>query len=308
MLKNISGIHHISSITRDPQKNLDFYREVLGLKLVKKTVNFDSPSIYHLYFGDSKGRPGTIITFFPTPDGIEGRIGSGQVEITSYAVPRGSLDFWKKRLSKFNINYKETERLGRVSLQFKDGHGLKLEIIEGENIKSSDREFEEIKKGYAIKGFFGAVLDSHYPKKTCELLDRIMRFEKTEEDEDYIRFKSKGKLGNVIDVKKNSSPNGKTAVGTVHHIAFRAKDINEQIGWKKLLEEEGYNVTEIKDRKYFTSIYFRGKGGILFEIATDGPGFLIDEDYENLGKELKLPEQYEKNREELVKGLKPLVY
>lgn len=308
MLKNIYGIHHITSISRDPQENVDFYRKVLGLRLVKKTVNFDSPNIYHLYFGDSKGRPGTVITFFPTPNGVEGRIGSGQVETTSYAVPEGSLSFWKNRLDNFNIDYNEEERLGSRSLQFKDVHGLKLEIIEDGISKKSDWEFEDIKKEHAIKGFFGAVLDSHHPKKTSELLDRLMGFEKVNEDQDYIRFKSKGSIGNIIDVKKVGSANGKTAVGTVHHIAFRAKDINEQIEWKNMLEEEGYNVTEIKDRNYFTSIYFREKGGILFEIATDGPGFLIDESFENLGKDLKLPDQYEENRPELEGKLKPLSY
>lgn len=299
MTKKTMGIHHITAIVGHPQENVDFYAGVLGLRLVKKTVNFDDPGTYHLYFGNEGGKPGTIITFFPWVNAYKGVIGDGQVGVTSYVVPVGSMDFWVERLEKFNIPYNKSERFGETYLIFDDPHGLHLEIVEREEGELNSWEFGEVKPEVAIKGFGGATLYSASPKETAEVLQQTMGLEKLEEAEDYIRFRSSSDIGNVIDLKKVTTGNGSMGVGTVHHIAWRAKDDTDQLDWKVHVEQSGLRVTPVQDRNYFNAIYFKEYGGILFEIATDPPGFAHDESQETMGSQLMLPSQYEPNRDRI---------
>lgn len=306
MKNKIMGIHHITSLVGNAQENVDFYREILGLRIVKKTVNFDDPGTYHLYFGDKEGSPGTIITTFPYENARPGKIGDGQVGITTYVVPKGALDFWKNRLKKNNIDYKSTRRFDEDFIEFHDIHGLRLEIVERDEGEKSNWLVDDITEDVAIKGFGGAVLYSASPKDTADTLENLLGIERIAEEGEYIRFKSYGDMGNIIDVKTTSSGIGIGSIGTVHHIAWRTKDDAEQVEWQSLARENGFAVTDIRDRNYFKSIYFREKGGILFEIATDVPGFAVDEDVESLGESLKLPPQYERLREELENRLTPI--
>lgn len=306
MKKSTAGIHHITAIVGHPQENTDFYAGVLGLRLVKKTVNFDDPGTYHLYFGNEGGKPGTIITFFPWPDAYPGKIGDGQVGVTSYVVPAGALPFWKKRLEKFSVPFTTSERFGENYISFSDPHGLKLEIVEREAGENNTWEFDGITRDTAIKGFGGATLFSSRPERTAELLENIMGLEKAGEENGLIRFRSFGDIGNVIDLKAGRSGGGRMGVGTVHHIAWRAIDDADQLEWQKYVAGHGYSVTPVQDRNYFNAIYFREHGNILFEIATDPPGFAHDESYETMGEKLMLPPQYEIYREKLENDLIPI--
>ncbi|WP_053360518.1 ring-cleaving dioxygenase [Bacillus sp. FJAT-27251] len=306
MAKKTKGIHHITAIVGHPQENVDFYAGVLGLRMVKKTVNFDDPGTYHFYFGNEGGEPGTIITFFPWAGAHQGRIGDGQVETTAYAVPPGALSFWENRLKQFDIPYTKKERFGEQAIAFEDPHGLKLELVEREGGSPNTWEFAGITPDVGIKGFAGATLLSGLPYKTAELLE-IMGLEKVGDEGEFTRFSSSDEIGNIIDLKKAPSGiKGSMGVGTVHHIAWRAEDDEDQLDWKSYIESNGFGVTPVQDRSYFTSIYFREYGDILFEIATDPPGFAHDEPVESLGTELKLPEQYEQYRSRLQKILIPV--
>ncbi|MDP4162329.1 MAG: ring-cleaving dioxygenase [Bacillota bacterium] len=306
MMKQSMGIHHISAIVGNPQENVDFYAGVLGLRMVKRTVNFDDPGTYHLYFGNKEGSPGTIITFFPWNRANKGRIGDGQVGLTAYAIPKGAMEFWEKRLQSFDITFTKSERFGETYLQFVDPHGLQLEIVEREAGDSNTWEFGSITAEVAIKGFGGATLFSAQPEKTAELLEKGLGLTKIASEKDFMRFKASSDIGNIIDLKASGTGRGRMGVGTVHHIAWRAKDDSDQLEWKKLIEGLGYGVTDVKDRNYFNAIYFREHGEILFEIATDPPGFAHDESLETMGSKLMLPEQYENHREKIMHVLLPI--
>lgn len=306
MTKQTAGIHHITAIVGHPQENVDFYAGVLGLRLVKRTVNFDDPGTYHLYFGDEGGNPGTIITFFPWPDAYKGKIGGGQVGVTSYVVPTGALPFWEKRLEKFNVPFSKEERFGETFLQFDDPHGLHLEIVEREAGKENTWTFGEVTPDVAIKGFGGAILYSTNANETVRSLEDVMGLERVAEEGDYIRFRSTADIGNIIDLQMKDIPRGHMGVGTVHHIAWRAEDNEDQLLWQQYVAQKGYGVTEVRDRNYFNAIYFREHGEILFEIATDPPGFAHDESRATMGEKLMLPPQYEQYREQLNERLIPI--
>jgi len=303
MKKQTAGIHHITAIAGDAQENIDFYSGILGLRFVKKTINFDDPNTYHFYFGNEGGEPGTIITFFPWPGAYRGVIGNGQVGVTTYAIPEGAMDFWEDRLHRFGIDTKKTTRFGELYLQFEDVHGLKLELVERTEGKQNEWEFNGVTKDVAIKGFGGAVLYSGAPGNTQETLTDVMGLEKVAEEGEYIRFRSTGDIGNIIDLKITSSGRGMMGVGTVHHIAWRAKDDADHLDWQTYVRNKGYHVTPVQDRNYFNAIYFREYGNILFEIATDPPGFAHDESFETMGEKLMLPSQYEPYRAQLERSL-----
>ncbi|OCA84134.1 ring-cleaving dioxygenase [Bacillus sp. FJAT-27225] len=307
MSKKTMGIHHITAIVGHPQENVDFYAGVLGLRLVKQTVNFDDPGTYHLYFGDEGGKPGTIITFFPWAGAYQGKIGDGQVGVTSYVVPAGAMDFWEKRLEKFNIPFTKTERFGEKYLQFEDTHGLRLEIVGRGQGETNNWTFGEVTPEVAIKGFGGAILFSSQPDKTAHLLEHVMGLELVGREGDFIRFRSTADIGNIIDLKATTTDTGRgqMGVGTVHHIAWRAIDDEDQLDWQNYVASNGYHVTPVQDRNYFNAIYFREHGEILFEIATDPPGFAHDESQETMGEKLMLPSQYEKYRKRLEGQLIP---
>ncbi|MFJ8261205.1 ring-cleaving dioxygenase [Rummeliibacillus sp. NPDC094406] len=305
-MKKTMGIHHITAIVGHPQENLDFYAGVLGLRLVKKTVNFDDPETYHLYFGNESGKPGTIITFFPWADALPGIIGDGQVGVTTYVVPNGSMAFWEKRLAKFNVTFTKKERFGERYLSFDDPHGLHLEIVERQEGENNLWVYGDVTPDVAIKGFGGATLFSTQPNKTADVLEKVLGLEVIGEEGEFIRFRSSADIGNIIDLKKIPSVKGVIGVGTVHHIAWRAKDDNDQLEWQTHVSENGRHVTEVKDRNYFKAIYFREPGEILFEIATDPPGFAHDESLDTMGEKLMLPAQYEPFRKQLEQSLIPI--
>lgn len=292
-----AGIHHITAIAGDPQRNLDFYTETLGLRLVKRTVNFDDPGSYHFYFGDNIGTPGTIMTFFPWPGARRGARGSGQVTTVSFAVPRNSMAFWKERLRATHVIAEEIEgRFGSNGLRFLDADGLQLEFVESANEKSSSEP--------AVRGFAAPTLEVRNPEKTEKLLTENLGFEFVAEENNRRRFRGGGSNASAeIDLVSSEAGFGQIAAGTVHHIAFRAADDDEQLKVREQLAARGLNVTPVIDRQYFHSIYFREPNGILFEIATDGPGFLIDEPADALGETLKLPPIYESKRKEIERVL-----
>ncbi|WP_075619120.1 ring-cleaving dioxygenase [Paenisporosarcina indica] len=306
MKKQTAGIHHISAIVGHPQENIDFYAGVLGLRLVKQTVNFDDPGTYHLYFGDGGGKPGTIITFFPWANAYQGKIGDGQVGVTTYVVPTGAFSFWVNRLATFAVPFTKAERFGEQVIQFDDPHGLHLEIVEREAGEQNDWTFGGIKPEVAVKGFGGATLYSSRPEETAKTLTDVMGLELVGTDGDYTRFKASANIGNIIDLKMITGELGSMGVGTVHHIAWRANDDADHLEWQEYAMNHGQHVTEVKDRNYFNALYFRESGKILFEIATDPPGFAHDESLETMGTQLMLPAQYEQQREQLVDSLIPI--
>ncbi|MCU6713062.1 ring-cleaving dioxygenase [Paenibacillus sp. J5C_2022] len=300
-----AGIHHITAFVRNPQATTDFYAGILGLRLVKKTINFDAPEVYHLYFGDQAGSPGTIITFFPWEQSRKGRIGGGQVGVTSYVVPAGTLDYWRERLQAFGLETEEAERFGERYLQLADPDGLRVELVAREEGPSSEWSFGGVPADKAIKGFGGAILLSTAPERTGDLLEKVMGLTKIALDADYTRYRSYGELGNVIDLNVSPAAPGSGGYGTVHHIAWRAKDDEEHERWRSHVAGSGYQPTPVVDRQYFNAIYFREEGGILFEIATDPPGFARDEEPERLGEKLMLPDWYEPHRAEIEQLLTP---
>lgn len=305
-MQKTAGIHHISAMVNDAQRTIDFYAGILGLRLVKKTINFDRPEVYHLYFGNETGQPGTVITFFPWAKQLKGRIGTGQVGVTSYIVPDGSAEFWESRLEKFGISYELSLRFDERYLKFTDPDGLVLELIERQQGPINNWNFGGIQPAYAIKGFGGATLISAQPNKTSNVLENILGMECIGDKDGYLRFKSEAVLGNTIDIKLTPFVRGLMGAGTVHHIAWRAKDEEDLLMWRKLLVDKGYYPTEIRDRNYFKAIYFHEEGGILFEIATDPAGFSVDEPEAELGKNLMLPSWLESKREELTDILPPV--
>ncbi|CAM3474947.1 MULTISPECIES: ring-cleaving dioxygenase [Saccharibacillus] len=306
MTLQTAGIHHITAFAGDPQANVDFYAGVLGLRMVKKTINFDAPDVYHLYFGNEEGSPGTIITFFPFPGARRGRIGGGQVGFTTYVIPEGAMAFWRERLHGLGISVTEAERFGEHYLQFRDNEGLQLELVERAAGAASTWSFGGVPADKAIKGFGGAVLYSIEPERTAYVLEQVLGMEKIGEFAGFGRFRATGDLGNLIDLPMKAVPRGAGGAGTVHHIAWRAKDFEEHEAWRGVVNGGGFQPTPVIDRQYFHAVYFREEGGILFEIATDPPGFAVDEAQENLGEVLMLPAWYEDKRTQIEDGLLPI--
>lgn len=300
MPQTISGIHHITAIAEDPQKNINFYTGVLGLRLVKVTVNFDDPGSYHLYYGDAGGHPGTILTFFAWPGARCGRRGSGQVTSTSFAIPPGSIPFWADRFASKGITSEPAiERFGKQVITFFDDDGLRLDLIESPN---ADTRYTWTKSDVplecAICGFHSATLSETGYQRTATLLSETMGFRFVEQERNRFRYEIAGDgPGTTVDlVCAPDGAEGQIAVGTVHHIAWRTPDDVQQHKWLRELTTLGYDASPVMDRIYFHSIYYREPGGILFEIATDPPGFTFDESLENLGSGLKLPPWLEPHR------------
>jgi glyoxalase family protein len=306
----LHGIHHITAIATDPQRNLDFYTQVLGLRLVKRTVNFDDPGSYHLYFGDGMGAPGTIITFFPWPGARRGSRGTGQVVATSFAIPSGAGDYWKTRLKEHNVFCEQTPaRFGDLVLRLADPDGLLLELVESNHLEDVSFDFQnDVPREFAVRGFHAPTLELQNVKLTEELLTGVFGFEMIAGEKSRRRFSLDPQSSNrQLDLLERPDGSfGNIAAGTVHHIAFRAANDEEQRQWREILANLGFGVTPVIDRQYFHSIYFREPGGILFEIATDAPGFAVDEPFDRLGEELKLPPQFESHRATIEGALPPL--
>ena len=308
MENKILGLHHITAIAGDAKRNFNFYSNILGLRFIKKTVNFDDPSTYHFYFGDEVGSAGTILTFFPWGEQIQqGRKGSGMATETGYSVPKGSLDFWQKRFEEHNVIYnKPAEKFGEKYLTFLDPDGLKLELIESKT--DDDRkpwETDEVKADVATRGFHNITLTLNSIKATAAILTEIFGYKLIEQDVNRYRYATAAvENAAIVDlVELTEEKRGHVANGSVHHVAFRVQNDEILMHFREKIEAYGLSITPQIDRQYFHSLYFREPGGVLFEIATDNPGFTVDESLEELGKNLKLPAQYESQRASIEKHL-----
>ena len=305
----LTGIHHVTAIAGDAQRNADFYAGTLGLRLVKQTVNFDDPQSYHLYYGDGAGNPGTLLTFFAWPQGRRGRPGLGQVTAASLSVGPESLPFWRERLTAHGVTVDATEScLGEAVLAFSDPDGMRLELIPTADDTRTGRVFSNVPAEHVIKGLHSVTLPERSLEKTVSLLTDTLGFRPIQTDGEWTRYAlADGTPGTFADVQAAPALTpGQIAVGSVHHIAWRTSDDTQQAAWLALLSEQRYGVSPVMDRDYFHSIYFREPGGILFEIATDPPGFATDEPLETLGQRLQLPSQYEPMRAQITAGLPPL--
>jgi glyoxalase family protein len=305
MPKPIVGLHHVTAIASDPQRNLDFYTEVLGLRFVKRTINFDDPGTYHFYFGDDAGTPGTILTFFPWPRASRGIPGAGEIAKTAFSVPLESIAYWEKRLLDHGVSVEHTgKRFSEDVLTFPDPDGMKIEIVgHSDAVHVNPSRFSDVPKEHAIGGFFGVTLLENDAENTANFLT-VLGFHKIAEEGNRLRFAAEGQaLGNHIDIVIDPKAQvGRSGAGSVHHIAFRAADDASQLEWREIIGQY-LDVTPVMDRTYFHSIYFREPGGVLFELATDPPGFTLDEPIESLGEELCLPEWLQPRREAILKKL-----
>jgi glyoxalase family protein len=307
----IPGLHHVTAIATDPQRNLDFYVGLLGLRFVKRTVNFDDPGTYHFYFGDNRGTPGTILTFFPWPGARRGTRGTVQVETTAFAISSDSIAYWLERLKQHHVAAEKTSpRFGEEVVRFVDPDGLLIELIASESQGKADPWPDSpVAAAHAVRGFHSVSAALEGYERTARLITETFGYRLADQSGNRFRFLSAddSASGRIIDLLcQPDMAMGRVAAGSVHHIAFRAKDEAEQLRWRKRLVDLGYNVTPVIDRTYFHSIYFREPGGVLFEIATDPPGFALDEKVEELGTHLRLPSWMESARTQIEEILPPI--
>lgn len=298
MPQQIPGIHHVTAIAGDPQQNLDFYTGFLGLRLVKLTINFDDPGTYHLYYGNENGTPGSILTFFPWPGAPRGRKGTGQPTSVAFAIPKGSLTFWIDRLKANDIAFDgPSHRFDEQVLTFHDPHDLQLELI-GTSAGAEPWRSGPVQAEHAVRGFHSVTLSEHNCQSTAAFLTGVMGFRQAGESGNRLRYVTGGTgAGCAVDLlSEPEMRRGMVAVGTVHHVAWRASDDADQLAWRQKIAAHGHDVTAVLDRNYFHSIYFNEPGGVLFEIATDPPGFTVDEPLNELGQHLKLPPWLEPQR------------
>jgi catechol 2,3-dioxygenase-like lactoylglutathione lyase family enzyme len=291
------GIHHVTAIAGDPQENLDFYTGVLGLHLVKLTVNFDDPETYHLYYGDGQGRPGSILSFFAWPGAVRDRAGSSQVRAVSLSVPEGSSEYWVQRLETHGILFEVRARFGDEVISFSDGDRMRVELVANDDGREPWAG-GPVPSEHAVRGLYGVTLAEEIGESTAALLAGSMGFRKTNESGVRTRFEAGGGgPGTIVDLESLPDlPPGRVAVGSIHHVSFRAADNEGQRALRDEIARGGLHVTPVIDREYFRSVYFREPGGVLFEIATDGPGFTADEPAGALGTRLMLPPWLEAQR------------
>jgi glyoxalase family protein len=311
MNTKIPGLHHVTAIASDPQRNLDFYVGLLGLRFVKRTVNFDDPGSYHFYFGDNRGTPGTILTFFPWPGVRRGMRGTGQVEATAFAISPDSIGYWIERLKQDHVAAEKTSaRFGEEVIRLADPDGLLIELI-GSNSHGTIQQWPDspVPSEHAVRGFHSVSAALEGYERTARLLTETFGYRLVDESGNRFRFGSPDDSapGRIVDLLCQPDIGmGRVEAGSVHHIAFRTKDEAEQLQWREYLVELGYNVTPVIDRTYFHSIYFREPGGVLFEIATEPPGFTLDEKLEELGTHLQLPPWMESARSQIEEILPPI--
>ena len=310
-MPTIPGLHHVTAISGPPQANLDFYAGPMGQRLVKRTVNFDAPDTYHLYYGDHAGSPGTILTFFPFADAGQGRAGPGMASAVAYAVP--SLGPWMDRLAEQAIDFEgPAERLGQRMIALADPDGLRVELIEAAREPRAGVGDGSDGAGPIDDGFHSVTLWLREPEPTARLLRDVMGYEEagseTTQGAERLRLRAPGEArGSTVDLMRSDAPSiGRQGTGTIHHVAFRAETDEAQAEWRERLRAGGLDVTPVIDRQYFRSVYFREPGGVLFEIATDPPGFATDEAPDALGQALKLPPQHEGMRARIERTLPPL--
>jgi glyoxalase family protein len=305
----ITGIHHVTAVASNVQKNIDFYTGILGLRLVKKTINFDGPDVYHLYYGDETGNPGSILTFFPYQGLVNGRHGKGMLNTTTFSVAAASLTYWLERFKRFGIDHKRPqERVeGETVVYFEDEDGLGLELVFTDKDSRKGSSSGPVPEEHSIKGIYNVEIWEEGYERTAALLTEQLDHHLVWEKGNRFRFAASDRPGNYIDILCSpDSMKGLAGSGTVHHIAFATPDRQTQEEVRLKIVKRMLNPTPILDRNYFTSIYFREPGGVLFEVATSGPGFAIDEAPGHLGEALKLPAQFEGDREKLEKSLPPI--
>jgi len=310
MPERVPGIHHVTCITGDVQKNVDFYVGVLGLRFIKKTVNFDVPDTYHLYFADYLGTPGTAMTFFGWPHLPWGPQGTGQVTTVAFAVPAPALDYWSRRLRELGVEAQRSSRFDADVLVLQDPDRMELALV-GQAVDERWVPWPDgpVPVEHAIRGFHSVTLNVRDREGTARLLTETMGFEEAGTEGGRARYRTgDGGPGALVEVLESPTGEmGAETTGTVHHVAWRARDDDHELAWREALIAAGRSVTPVIERKYFRSIYFREPGGVLFEIATDRPGFTVDESPEALGSGLQLPPQYEGRRENLDFNLPPIV-
>jgi glyoxalase family protein len=310
MENKVLGLHHITAIATSAKRNFDFYTRVLGLRFVKKTVNFDDPKTYHLYYGNEQGAPGTILTFFPWEATRAGRVGTGMATEIGYSIPEGSLEFWENRFVENKIKYQMTnERFGEKFIWFEDPDGLQVNlIIPTETDSRRPWTTEEVNENVATKGFHSITLTLQNIKGTADILTEIFGYKFLKQENDRFRFITDAIEGaNIVDlVEEPNVQRGFVAGGTNHHVAFRVQDDEILMTFREKVESHGLDITGKIDRNYFFSLYFREPGGVIFELASNNPGFTVDEPLNELGTHLKLPSQYEYMRDQLEKTLIPL--
>ena len=303
------GLHHVTAIADDPQRNVDFYSHVLGLRLVKQTVNFDAPDVYHLYYGDEAGRPSSLLTFFPWKGVARGRQGTGLTTATAFSVPETSLGWWHTRLRDRGVDVDAPRsRAGEEVLTLRDPDGMVLELVAAPgDTRSGWDGVASIPSEHAVRGLHAVTLSERLLDPSVQMLTDLLGMQLGGEEGDRARFAmAGGASGALVDLSAEQADRGLQAGGTVHHVAFRAPDLETMTRWQGELQAAGVAVTDIRDRQYFKSIYFREPGGVLFEIATDAPGFDIDEPLLELGRSLKLPPWLEPSREQIAAALPPL--
>ena len=308
MIKDIKGLHHVTSMAADANENNTFFTDTLGLRRIKKTVNFDAPDVYHLYYGDELGTPGSVMTYFPFPHMPRGKRGAGEVGITEFAVPKGSLGFWQTRLvDRGLIRQSQDEVFGEKRLSFDGPDGDSFALVETEDRNRTAWTGANVPETAGILGFNGARLRVQDPTATGELLE-FMGYQKAETQGNVTRYLVEGgNAADTIDLEAlGNGPLAEQGAGSVHHIAFAVADRAAQLRVREALMDTGYQVTPVIDRNYFWAIYFRTPGGVLFEISTNEPGFDHDEDTAHLGEALKLPAQYEAQRKEIEAALPEL--
>lgn len=305
----IQGIHHVTAIASDPQANVDFYAGVLGLRLVKKTVNFDDPTAYHLYYGDAAGAPGSIVTFFTWPGDVpRGRVGPGQTTRLSFSAAPASLAYWRARLATHGVSVAPRDRFGERTLAFTDPYAIPVEIVAVDSDRRRGWEGAGVPAEHALRGLHTAELTVRAAAATEALITGEMGYRIVRRESGRGRFEvGAGGSGTFIDVIEDPArAAGTGGIGTIHHIAWRAPGDQEQHQMQERLAQGGIVVSPVRDRTYFRSIYYRERGGVLFEIATDVPGFAVDETPESLGTALKLPAPFEADRLRIEQDLPPL--
>jgi glyoxalase family protein len=303
MANQVNGLHHVTAIAGDPQANIDFYAGVLGLRLVKQTVNFDDPTNYHFYYGNGDGEPGTILTFFPWPGAAKGRLGAGQTTATGLSIPAGSLEYWADRLQSTGTKVVRQEtRFGSRILTLLDPDGMVLDLTETDGDTRRPWTGSDVSVDKAIRGLHHVTLTEKTEAHTGATL-KALGYRRVDEDGNRVRYAVDGDAAFVDIVVDAAVGTGRVAAGSVHHIAFRTPDDASQAEWLTALRGGDVDVSDVRDRQYFNSIYFHEPGGVLFEIATDSPGFLTDETREALGTELRLPGWYEPFRDRITAAL-----
>ncbi|MCG7858652.1 VOC family protein [Flavihumibacter sediminis] len=305
----ITGIHHVTAIAGSTQRNIDFYAGILGLRLVKKTVNFDAPEVYHFYYGDDAGNPGSILTFFPYEGLVNGRHGKGMLNTTSFSLPLEALDYWQERLKRFDVAFKPPrERFGtELVIYFEDDDGLGLELVFTDSDQRKGNSSGPVPVAMSIKGLYNVEIWEEGYERTAGILTQQLDHVLVAESGNRFRFAATKSPGNYVDIICSpDSLRGLAGSGTVHHLAFATPDAASLQAIRNRIMPLKSNITPVLDRKYFSSVYFREPGGVLFEVATASPGFSVDESLETLGEHLQLPEQFETRRAELENKLIPI--